>query len=178
MLVGLFIAFIMVFSIFGFVIDYAVQPGSAKYGAFKFKVVNERYVTKINGNEYRFLFFPRDLEYINVSDDVKQLFSKHTLIVTYDSNSELAENFGEAQYYFETQLNGVKVIERALTGEGTLPKKSCADATAEQPVIELRKGEESSISAENNCIIVSVLDAYSIYQQTERLVYSGLGVMS
>ena len=181
MWIGLFIAFIMVFSIFGFIIDFAVQPSAkgAKYGDFKFRVVNQQYVTKINGVEHVFFFFPRDLEYILLSGEVKALLDKPVLIVTYDPKSNLSENFAESQYYFESQLADGKTIERALTNnEGTqLSQKSCSDATESQPVIELRKGEKSGVSAVGNCIQLSAVDAFDLYQQTERLIYTIFGVM-
>ncbi len=178
---GLFIAFIMVFSIFGFIIDFAVQPTTKKlkYDDFKFTLVNNQYIAKINGKEHVFVFFPKDLEYITVLDDVKSLLSQPVLTVTYDPGSDMAGNLAEAQYYFEVQLDN-KVIERALTNnEGTkLSQKSCSDASESQPVIELRKGDVSSIKAENSCIIVTALDAYDLYQNTERIIYTVLGVMS
>ena len=178
--IGLIIAFIMVSSIFGFVADYASRSVSKiKYGDFKFKIVNQQYITKINGKEHTFVFFPRDLEYMTISEDVKKLLAAPVLTVTYDPKSSLAEKEAEAQYYFETQLDGEKVIERALTNnEGTeLPQKSCADATPSQPVIELRKGDAFGIKAEGNCIMVMSADALELYQETERIIYMVLGVM-
>lgn len=179
--IGLIIAFLMISSIFGFVVDFAVQPSVKKlpYGDFKFKLVNQQYFATIDGEEHTFVFFPADLEFIQVSDEAKLLLEKPVLTVTYDPKSDIAENFGESQYYFEVQLQDVKVIERALTNnEGTnLLQKSCSDATPEQPVVELRKSDESKISAEGNCIVLNALDAYDLYQQTERLIYVLLGVM-
>lgn len=177
----IFIAFIMIFSIFGFVVDFAVQPNvqTLKYNDVKFKLVNQQYFATIDGVERAFVFFPGDLEFIELSDDVRSKLSAPVLAVTYDQNSSVAENFGEAQYYFEVQLENVRVIERALiNAEGTqLPEKSCADATEVQPVVELRLADSSGVSVENNCIIVSALDAYDLYQQVERVVYHVLGVM-
>ena len=179
---GLFIAFIMVFSIFGFVINFAIQPSvsTAKYGDFKFRVVNQQYITKINGDEYKFVFFPMDLEYIMLSDEVKQLLAQPVLTVTYDPKSNLSQNLGEAQYYMELQLSDEIMIERALIDNAgtSLPQKSCADATSSQPVIDLRISGVSGIRTEDSCIIVTALDAHDLYQQVERIVYTVLGVMS
>ncbi len=180
MWMGIFIAFIMVFSIFGFVVDFAIQPSQKlKYGDYKFRVVDQRYITKIDGKEHVFVFFPLDLEYILLTDDVKHLLTAQALTVTYDPQSNLSQNFGEAQYYLELQLQN-KAIERAVTNNQglDLPQKSCADATGHQPVIELRAGEISRISVEGNCIVLTSLDAYDAYQQVERIIYTTLGVMS
>jgi hypothetical protein len=179
---GLFIAFIMIFSIFGFVVDFAARPSvqKVKYGDYKFRIVNQQYITEINGQERVFAVFPGDIEYISMPDDVRQLLSKPVLTVSYDPKSGIAENLGEAQYYFELQLQDVKVIERALTdNEGTeLPQRTCADATESQPVIEMSQGDDSSIKAEGYCIKMVARDAFDLYQQTERIIYLLLGVMS
>jgi hypothetical protein len=179
--IGLVIAFLMISSIFGFVIDFAVRPSVQKfeYNDVDFRLVNQQYLARVGGVERAFVFFPGDLEFINVPGDVKALLEKPVLTVTYDSDSAIVDNFGEAQHYFEVQLEGIKTIERALiNSEGTnLVQKSCSDATADQPVIEFRQGGESGISAEGNCVIVTSLDAYDLYQQTERLIYVVLGVM-
>jgi len=103
---------------------------------------------------------------------------KPVLTVTYDRESDIADNLGEAQYYFELQLGDDKVIERAvINDDDVLPKKTCDDATEAQPVIEIRSSESSSIVAEGNCIKVNALDAYDLYQQTERIIYASLGVI-
>ncbi len=182
MIIGLIIAFLMVSSIFGFVIDFAAQPSvkKLKYNDVKFRLANQQYFATIDGVERAFVFFPGDLEFIQVPANMKSVLDKPVLTVSYDPKSDIAENMGQAQYYFEVQLNGEKTIEKALTNnEGTgLPQKTCADATSEQPVIELRKADKSVVSAEGNCVILSALDAYDLYQQTERLIYVMLGVMT
>jgi len=177
---GLFIVFIMVFSIFGFVIDFAVKPASSsiRYNDFKFQLVNDQYQVSLNGKQHVFVFFPGDIEYVTISAETKALLEKPVLTVTYDPESDLSDNFGEAQYYFEVQLGGVKTIDRAITREGALPTKTCEGATEFQPVIELRTGSSAGISSEGNCIFVTALDAFDLYQQTERIIYTMLGVMS
>ena len=105
MVLGIFIAFIMIASIFGVVLDrFATPSQSYKYGDYKFRAVNNQFITGINGKQHTFSFFPRDLEAIQISDDVKALLGQPVLTVTYDPNSEIADAFGEVQYYFEVQL--------------------------------------------------------------------------
>ncbi len=182
-LIGLGIIAIMILSTLALVIvDFAANPsgGTLKYNGYKFTVADQQYRAKINGVQRSFVFFPGDIEYIQIPDDVKALLQKPVLTVTYDPNSSLSANLGEAQYYFEAQLADAKIIERAVTNnEGVdLPQKSCADATEAQPVIELQESNQSVIKAEGNCIRVQALDDFDLYQETERLVYTILGVMS
>ena len=178
--IGLFIAFVMIFSVFGVVLDAMRPSQKLEYNDFEFKFKDNQYFTKIDGVEHGFLFFPGDLEYVNVSVEMKSLLSAPVVTVTYDPQSSIAEDLATAQYYFEAQLQGVKVVERALTNNtGTsLSQKSCADATDALPVVELRLAGESSIVLDNKCIILSAVDARDLFQETERVVYSVLGVMS
>ena len=179
MWIGLFIAFIMVFSIFGFIIDFAIQPTTQKmeYGDYTFTQTQQGYRAKVNGNEMLFLFFPGDLEYYTITDDTKQLLKAPVYTATYDPNSTIAPNLAEAQYYLEQQLQDIKYIERALTNSTTLPQKTCADATTAQPVIELLQANVTTIITENNCIKVKAIDPYDLYRQTERIIYEILGII-
>ncbi len=180
--IGLFIIGIMVLSTIGLiVVNYTDNAAVTKleYNDFTFRLANNQYFARIDGIEHGFVFFPGDLEFIAIPDDVKALLQSPVLTVTYDPQSNISENLGEAQYYFEVQLSDIKMIQRSLTNSsGTeLPQASCADATDAQPVVDLRLSGVSGIKAEGNCIIVNSLDAYDLYQQTERIIYSVLGVM-
>jgi hypothetical protein len=173
----------MIFSVFGFVADYAFSPGSGptsvEYGDFTFKVRDGQYFTVVEGYDHGFIFFPGDLQHIQVPDDVNSLIASDSLTITYDPSTNFSRALGEAQYYFEAQLQNTREVERSLTdNEGTtLTQKTCEDATGEQPVIFLEEGD-SSISADGNCVKVSARDAFDLIQQSERLIYSALGVMS
>lgn len=179
---GIVIAGIMILSILGVVLDRNAPSSQAKqapYGDYKFKPTQQGYTTKINGRDYIFFNFPGDIEYYLVSDEVTQLISAPVYTVTYDPNSNISQNLAEAQYYMELQLADVKSIDRALTNstDTALPQKTCADATTAQPVILLQQGKESTITAKNSCIIVQAMDPYDLYRQTERIIYTALGVM-
>jgi hypothetical protein len=177
--IGMFIAFIMIFSVFGIVID-SIRPASKiKYNEHTFVAKENQFFTTINGAEHGFLFFPADLEYITIPEEAKPILEMPVITVTYDPQSSIAQNLAEAQYYFEVQLQN-KVVERALTNntDTTLPQKTCADATPAQPIIELQLANESSITITNNCIVLGAVDAPDVYKETERFIYFLLGVMS
>jgi len=175
MLMGGFIAFIMVFSIFGFIADSFISP-KLRYNDFSFKVVDNQLVTKIDGRQYSFYSFPEDLKSFGIDSEASLLLAQPVLTITYDSNSSDASLFADIQYYIEQQLKDVRVIERAVTNEGSsLPKRDCSDASESQPVILLKSGEPS-ISVEGNCIILSG-ENRGLLMVSERVVYSVLGVM-
>jgi len=177
---GLVIAAIMVLSILGVVVDFGTQPSAQKmpYGDFKFTPTQQGYTKKIDGKDFAFFYFPANLEYYAVPDNVKNLLEAPVYTVTYDPRSNLTQNFAEVQYYLEFQLEEIRFIEQGITsGNDTLPQKTCADATAAQPVILLQQGDESKITAQESCIILQAVDGYDLYREAERIVYQILGVM-
>lgn len=178
---GIFIIAIMILSTLALVIvDYAQSGGSGtiKYNGVKFTQTADGYNAKINGETHHFIFFPQDIEYVQLSPEVRTLLEAPVITITYDANSTLASNYAEAQYYIELQAQKEKIIERAAsTAVGELPAKTCADATPAQPVIQYEDGN-STITADNNCIRIASRDAYDAYQKTERLVYHLLKVIA
>lgn len=178
--VSLFILFIMVSSAFGLVFYYAMpsQP-PLEYNGFKFTPLQSGFKSKIDNVERQFLFFPQDVEYIELSDDVKSALNKPVWTVAYNPQDERNLTLGDAQYYLEFHLSDKKMIERALTNVTTesLPQKSCADATEAQPVVLLEFGNETGIFVENNCVRISSLSDLDLVRGVERVVYHVLGVM-
>ncbi len=179
-LIGLFIIGIMVASTIGLVvIDYAQNDGTGtiKYNGIKFIQTADGYTAKVNGESKHFIFFPQDIEYVQLNEQVRALLDQPVITITYDANSTLAPNYAEAQYYIELQTQNEKIIERAASvAVGELPAKTCADATPAQPVIQFEDGN-STITADGNCIRIASRDAYDAYQKTERLVYHLLKVI-
>ena len=170
---SIIIVFLMVASIFGATLESMGATNKLEYGDHTFYIVNQQYRTSINGKDYSFNFFPGDIEYILIPDEVKTLLDKPVLALTYEPSSNLSEAMGAVHYYLEQQLQDAKVLERSLTNNtGTdLTQKSCKDATDSQPVIELLLANQSSMQANGNCVIVSALDQYDLFQQTERMAY-------
>ncbi len=180
MVVALFFAFLMVASVVGFAVNFVSQSSNVlEYHDYKFKVNQNSFETEINGQPKEFLFFPGDIEWIELPEGTKELLESAVIAATYAPNSTIVEQLAEAQYYLESQLTDKLVIERTLTNStGTsLPEKDCSSATAEYPVIKLQDADNTSIILENNCLIISASNFYDLMQQTERVVYSAFGVM-
>jgi hypothetical protein len=180
--VGGFIVFIMVFSIFGIVMNYTMndtQQRDYEYYNFTFKTTNEGLSTEIDGKEYTFLILPTDVDFYEVPDQAKQLLKQPMFTVTYDPASYLAEAMAEAQFILEQQLMPEKVIQRALTNNsGTqMLQANCANATKGEPVIEFRESEETLIEVKDNCLILNAVDQYDIIRQEELIRYVILGVI-
>ncbi|RJQ20319.1 hypothetical protein C4580_03965 [Candidatus Woesearchaeota archaeon] len=177
---GLFIAFLMVASIFGVTIDYFAQDTqSANYNGHKITFRQGLYHLALPDKTYTLNFHPQDLEYIELTPEIRTLLDGPILTVTYDPSSGFAEAGANAQYYLESQLEGKKAIVRAVTNNTgtTLPQKTCADATPSEPILFLTSSDASGFTLENNCITVTAIDPSDLFSQTERVIYHLLGVI-
>ena len=181
MIVGGFIAFIMVASVFVVTLDFLFTPtNNLTYNGVKFAVAQNQFTARINQKQYRFLVYPADLEDLNLSQAGKDLLKAAVLTITYDPQSGMAQDLATAQYYLEDQLKDVKVIDRAvLNNTGlSLAQESCANATSSQPVIELLEAQSSGIAVEGNCIRLAAIDGQDLLKMSERVIYQVLGVMT
>ncbi len=182
-LMGLFIAFIMIFSVFG-VLFYGFNQQTEErvqdYKGQKF-VYRKDFVTEIDGEKAHFVIFPAELENIKLDDKSKQLLKEYAFTVTYDPQSELASDMATAQYkLFEERLKPFKkYVQRALTDSQStgLAEITCQNATSQNPVIMLEYGNETTITSEGDCIIAKGDSTMGIYEVSDRLVYQMLGVM-
>ncbi|MBW3002119.1 hypothetical protein KY338_03100 [Candidatus Woesearchaeota archaeon] len=184
MLVSLFIIAIMVLSAFGFMLSYQTNQAEKldEYNGYSFKKTTQGFMTEINDQKIYFDYYPGDLDQINVSEDAKAILSQaEVLLITYDPSSDFAESIAELELDMEqkTQKIGKPFIAAGLTNatDYALPQITCSNATAEMPVLHMKRGKTSEITAQNNCVIIaaeteSVLNAY--YTRAAYLIF---GVM-
>jgi len=180
MLVGGFIAFIMVFSIFGFVLNYSVTntANTYEYLDHTFKATQDGYTTTIDDIEYTFYLLPSDVDSYAISEAAKSLLGANAYAVTYDPKAEYPELLAEAQYIFEQGLN-VKITRGLTDNNGTaLPNITCADGTSDMPVIYFTQANETQITHDGACIKAQFLDQYDLLRQEELLRYLILGVIA
>ena len=173
--IGAFIAFLMIASIFGATLDYFTTGAgnTLEYNDYEFRTVNGQYVTVIDDEPRVFNIYPTDIEHITLDEQTRTLLASPVLTITYNPNTTLAPSFAEAQYYLEYITTDKITVERALTNNtGTeLPQKTCADATPAQPVILFQESNETGITTQNNCLTINALDNYDTAQYSERLAY-------
>lgn len=182
-LISLFIAFIMVFSIFGFIVDFAINPSnSVKYGKYKFKQVGDGWEVKYNGEKLKLYSTPQELENIDLSNEIKSALknTKH-IYLTYDLDDVKADVIGQVVYHTQkliSQATNIN-IERGLIDpkEYSLPKIDCTNADVSTIVILLKNLNETKISLDNNCIIFGSNYEFDYLRYAERLIYTTLGIM-
>ncbi len=183
-LIGFFIAFIMVFSIFGFIIDFSINRSvKVDYGDFSFKQVGDKWQTKYNGKKIELYYNPQELENIEIYNEIKNILSntKH-IYLTYDVNDVYADIIGPLIYYLQniiTQVTDIKV-ERGLIDpkEYDLPKIDCTNATITSTVILIKNINETTIKSNNNCIIFGSPYEFDYFRYGERLLYIMLKIMN
>jgi hypothetical protein len=181
---AIFIVFIMVFSIFGFMMNYVFGTGeNFTYNDIRFSTTEQGIKAKINGVKYTFIFAPQQVEWISMPEETaQQLQNTKYIAVTYDPESRFATTIAEAQLYLEQQLSNADIyVERGLTNNTEYPEIkqiTCASATSEQPVLELRASNSTEIIVEGDCLIANAAEEREIYAISERALYTMLGVMT
>lgn len=184
MLVSVFIIAIMVLSVFGFMLSYQTNQTEKieSYNGYTFARTNKGFMTKIEGKEFYFDYYPADLETINQTGELLQtLADKKALAITYNPNSELAVRMAEIQFDIEqkTQKKGDIYVTRALTNSTgyALPEITCQNATQAMPVIRLKQGKTTHIQSENNCITLNAGTETELNALYTKTLYTILGVM-
>lgn len=179
--IGLFIAFIMVTSIFGFIGSYqSEQESSFEYNGFTFYQTNRGFYTKLNDNKIFFYYEPQQLEAINISTAAKNLVSNLKVIsLTYDPSSTLKKTLGGIQYEFSSILYNTMgiIVQAGLTDNSgyKVPEIGCTNSTPFAPVILFKDGEDG-YKVEDSCLIITSDTDAGFVKLYNRLLYTILGV--
>jgi hypothetical protein len=128
-----------------------------------------------------FIYFPGDIEDINVSSDALNLIKgKQYMILTSNAADPLNQSIAYMEYNSEKVLKDLGKTQIGFAyADSTLTrtKITCENATAGMPVIYVRKANESSIRAEGNCLLIEARQQDEILAEFERVLYIIIGVM-
>ncbi len=181
--IGLFIAFIMVTSIFGFVGSYqSEQEPSFEYNGFTFYQTNKGLYTKINGDKIFFYYEPQELEAINLPLTVRDIIiNSKALALTYDPASNFKKILGGIQYEFSSIMYNTAgmIVQTGLTNNSgyKVPQLSCSNSTSFVPVVLFKDGEDG-YALEESCIIITSSTDIGFVKLYDRLLYNIFGVIS
>jgi hypothetical protein len=170
----------MVMSVFGYMWGSARTKMS--YNGFKFyQLENGNYMINVNGKNIIFNYYPGDLENINATKGLRNLFTGPMVYATSDINSTYAEAIAEVQFNLGRVLDEITgtYVQNAFTSktEHNLPAVTCENASMVIPVIIFEKSNITQITAEGTCIIVEAKARQDIGVLYERILYSIIGVM-
>ena len=155
----LFIAGLMVFSIFGFAIVNSFSSPSQidriEYNGYSFTYDGTIWTTyNSNGDKIEFLFDPRFIVAVYTGDLIPKIFNHKKIYLSVDPDENLAQ---ETQYFrqiLQATANAQIVNSCPLdkTGCEQLPIKNCQDAIlGEVLVLKLENGE-NSVQEGESCI--------------------------
>lgn len=183
-LVSLFLAGIMIFSILGFMMSYQMEDNTREieYNGYLFEQLYDGVRTKINGETVTLTYFPEQVNDITVSEIAKITLSNGPVIaITYDSTSDYKEYFSGQQFELAENL---EKIERYIisgmtnnTGFENIPQLDCTNATASVPVILFQETNQTSITFNNNCIIANIGNRNDVYRVGDLLFYYMAGII-
>jgi hypothetical protein len=176
--VSLFIAFIMVTSILGYIFGDS-DTRTSKYKDIKFTLTTQGWTTKINGAIYHFTYTPTDIESINMSDEIA-LSVPTELDVTYDYNSSYRQDIAGAIFELATILSKKNIYVRQGFTSNTsynFPVINCTHSSQFVPVVYYMESNRSSISQQGNCIIVQSQDRNFFLLYSDFIAYKILGIM-
>ncbi|MBN1645138.1 hypothetical protein JW851_03825 [Candidatus Woesearchaeota archaeon] len=183
-LVSLFLAGIMIFSILGFMMSYQMDDTRTEleYNGYEFEQLYGGFQLVLNKQKIVLNYFPEQLENVDLTKEIKTILKNaKVLSVAYDSDSEYKEYFAEQQFNLAENLNKVdKYIISGMTnntGYAQIPQITCSNATIELPVILFQEGLLTNITFNNNCIIANIASANDAYMAGDLLFYQIAGIM-
>ncbi len=179
-----FIAFIMVGSTLGFVFlsGYSdLDENTVKYGEYTFTRTRDGVGTKIDGKDYWFRYFPKEVWGINISRDAGgKIKSTRAVYFTSNFSSANSQFIAAAEYDFDFAMQNLGIytatgfVNENLTINA--PYITCENATAFVPVVYFKDSNETEVIIENNCIILKAKSGDEFLMAKDRLVYSVLGI--
>ncbi|RME77969.1 hypothetical protein D6774_02675 [Candidatus Woesearchaeota archaeon] len=177
----LFLGFLMVGSVFG-VLFYGAPSsayGSVTYKGYVFEQTNVGYEAKIDGEKYFFTTLPQYLEQLEL-ESFDDILLRGGFVFSFDPEQGAIDAVDAARLFFarELPLRGIAYGEGVLKPSTiyALPVITCENASQEQPVVVVREANMTSITYEENCLIIEG-QPQTITQYLQALEYKILGVL-
>ncbi|UZE93862.1 MAG: hypothetical protein IB618_03820 [Candidatus Pacearchaeota archaeon] len=190
LIIGLFIVFLMVFSVVGYAFLSGTKPeqqGQETYNSYVFIDTPEGWKTQISIESKSYTittaFLPQELENITIQGTpLLNAFKGKTVYI-------IANNLSERQAAISLYSNLNKIVFRMQLAcseeesetefclENELPIKSCDDATLEITIVEIKETEnEPIVNYKNNCLIIEGKGT-DLVRATEKSVFIIFGIM-
>jgi hypothetical protein len=182
---GILIIILMVGSVFGVMFyGFSNDQSSFNYNGYKFKVLQNRFSTKIDGNQIYVYTHPEDIKNMNYSKEISdKLVSSQAFVMSFDPNDpniQVIELLRVEISDLIAQGSIEKFIVPAMTNtseEYNLPIITCKNATQTQPVILIKTSDSAQGSLEGNCIIFDTEFPTDILRVRDYLVLSLTGIL-
>ncbi|MEM4336820.1 MAG: hypothetical protein QXG86_02335 [Candidatus Woesearchaeota archaeon] len=151
--IAIFVGIIMILSVVGY---FANEQSAYSYKKYSFMPKGNQWVLKINKKEVLFSYLPQEVENIKIDPVLKDIILNTKMVyITYSPKEDNVQEIAIAQYDLSKSLEVINVYAvNALTENDNGLQIDCTNATPYVPVILIKRGNENSISLNNNCIIL------------------------
>jgi len=180
LILPLFIVFILVTSMFGYM--WSGANTKLDYKGFNFvKLESGSYLLNTAGNRIAFNYFPSELEWINASPIIPGLFATPMAYVSSDVDNDYIESIAQMKFSFAQIMDETMgmYVQNSFTSENdfNLSVVTCKNATMSVPVIILQRANSTELDTEGSCIKISGKNKQELFMAYERLLYTIFGVM-
>ena len=148
-----FIAFIMITSVVGFIWNYGSDEENynvLEYGDYEFKNINGKYILDVNENQYVFDNSPYEINNLNFDDFA--LSSNKYYFIFNPEEKDLNLEYSIQKLYLVLNSLGVKVQLACSKEEGCdddVPIKDCNDHA-----FYFKKTGNAKVYKDNNCVVI------------------------
>ena len=179
-LISIFIAFIMVTSIIGFMFgQYSAEQ--YKFRNYKFTGTDQGLSLVINKQEVYFDYFPTDANITDFDTGIdKMIKSTKMLYLTYNYTSPYSEALGKSAYDLMLTMDKFDVyIQPAFTNltQFSVPVITCANATAFVPVIYFKESNQTRAYLDSGCIVMEAESETNFVRLKDRVLYGFFGIL-
>lgn len=182
-LVSLFISFIMITSILGFILGGFTQTKEElEYNNHKFTRSGNYWETEVSNIKARVNFFPTELEDVNVSDEViSRIKSTKMVYITKPMQGNNLEAIGLASFELADFLVPLQIFSQAAISDNNtgyaLPLLTCQNTTIFVPVISFENANQTQAYLNEDCIIIEAQYAQGFIQLKDKIILKFLGIM-
>jgi len=180
----LFIAAIMVLSVFG-VVFYGFSGDRGEeldYNGFKFSIVDRLYRLKIGNGYADFNLHPSQVEEFETDKNaIDMLKTRSMAYYTSDFHDPFNSTIALMHYNLAPVLSRQNslYLQPSYTTEVSenFPVITCSNATSTVPVIYAKKGDENKVEMDGYCIIITGTTPVNLAGLHENIAYRLLGVI-
>ncbi|MBN2881330.1 hypothetical protein JXM83_04735 [Candidatus Woesearchaeota archaeon] len=186
------IMFLMIGSLFGYMMYYAEDNSNFTFNGFKFTPDdrNNRWIVKLDDKVAEFYNHPTQVEAITVPNGVKNtLMDGDVMFVTFDPvEGEMAPYMDQVRLDFTLAFNAIGAVS-APSEIYTLPVLTCENKTGvyldsnnqtqvySRNIIYLKKSNETKIVLDDGCVILEASSGQGFIDLRDRLLFDIYGIL-
>lgn len=182
MLLSIFISFILVTSILGFIFGGSTTTAEQlEYGGYRFTRELDYWTFKVGSQTVKLNHFPTELSAINVSDEaISRIKATKMVYVSAPINAENIDYIGVATYelsnfLIDSSIFAVQGISDNNTGYA-LPLIDCQNATPFVPVITFENTNQTQVIMKGDCIVLEAKYSQDFLKLKDKIVLKILGI--